>query len=372
MPIGWASAGELKSTNETGRTYVWYRFAAADNEASPTVTTTSSIRMSALVYRLTGAGAPTATFATGNNPPAHTSPRSGQHRFIAGWTSRRTDNNATAPTTTPTFAGLATAALASDSNTNRTRVSGAHTDCVDGSSIDPGAFTTTGTTDNTHTVTIAVPTPASPPASCPAVSFVASTQTSSNDAANSISLTQPAGVQIGDVLVASIAMETNTSLVNGVPAGWSLWQGVDQSTNIGMLVYTLPVTDVTTTSWEWGFTESKKRSGGIIALRGVRPTPTASGSASRDSSTRSNPWATPSLAVSSAGSVLVALFGSKSAAGDHREPSDMSQRFATSSSDDWRSSGNTEIRSSTGATGPRSAGSADGSWVAVSLVLPPC
>jgi hypothetical protein len=367
MPIGWASAGEL---NSTGRTYVWYRFAAADNEAGPTVTTTSNIRMSALVYRLTGAGAPTATFATGSDPPAHTSPRSGQHRFIAGWSSRRTNNSATAPAN---FTGLATAALDSSNSNDRTRVSAAHTDCVDGSSIDPGAFGTTGE-NNPHTVTIAVPTPASPPGSCPAVSFVAS---SSNNGATSasIALTQPAGVAVGDVMVAAIVHNEGNTAAIVPPIGWTLQRHENQSNNVGVAVYTATVASVPATapSWTWSFVKASdstsysiNKSGGIAAFRGAGSTYAAVAGQNNSSGSMT----APSVNVAVANSQLVAVFGNK-VSGLHTAPNGMTRRIMTTDANGWNTSLYSEARSSTGNTGTRQSNQIS-EWVAVSLVLPPC
>jgi hypothetical protein len=153
-PSGWTL---LDSRSSSGVTYIWYKVATGSEGATETVTTASSIRSSAITYRITGyTGTPEALFASTNvnDPPEiTTSWPATKNLFIAVLTNRRSDSTVTAAPTN--YSNLLTIAPASNTGINRSRVSTATRE-VDGATEDPGAFTTSGTIDSPHSATIAV------------------------------------------------------------------------------------------------------------------------------------------------------------------------------------------------------------------------
>lgn len=155
-PSGWTLLGTRGSS---GNTYVWYKEALGTEGASVTVTTSASIRATAVTYRIAAGswqGLAEIAFAgtNVNNPPALT-PSWGKspNLFIAAMTNRRSDSNVTAAPTD--YDGLITIAPASSDQTTRTRVSSARRELFDDGD-DPLAFTTTGTIDNPHSATLAI------------------------------------------------------------------------------------------------------------------------------------------------------------------------------------------------------------------------
>jgi hypothetical protein len=179
-----------------------------------------------------------------------------------------------------------------------------------------------------------------------------------------LSIAQPADVQVGDLLIAAVTIETGITQLGDVSATWTTITGTGQSSNLGVRLYRRTVTTTAATTYSWP-TNGKKTSGGIIALRCADPASIVSASAVGANSTKT----APAVNVTSANSMLLTFFGTKVSA-THSTPTGMTQRYRTNAVE-FRSSANTELRTSTGTTGTRSAGSSTDGWVALSLVIGP-
>jgi hypothetical protein len=153
-PDGWDVAA---SRSSTGDSYIWYRTATGSEGSTLSVSLSSSIRMSAVTYSVSGVTQGIEAAFTGsntNNPPSITASwGSDRNLFIAVLTNRRSDSTVTAAPTN--YGSLQSAAPASNTGTSRTRVSTA-TRILTAASDDPGAFTTSGTIDTPHSATIVI------------------------------------------------------------------------------------------------------------------------------------------------------------------------------------------------------------------------
>ena len=152
-PTGWTL---LASRSSTGNSYVFYKISDGSENTHVDVTATSC-HVSAITYRISNyEGLPEASFAATNvnDPPSlTTSWSSTKNLFIAACTTRNSNN---AFTVAPTgYSTLVTVGDPSNASANHIRLASASKE-VNAATDDPSAFTTTGTLDNPHSVTIAV------------------------------------------------------------------------------------------------------------------------------------------------------------------------------------------------------------------------
>ena len=178
-------------------------------------------------------------------------------------------------------------------------------------------------------------------------------------------LDQPAGVVVGDVLVAGVVLDGNGSIFGDVSAEWTTVQTANVGNTLGLRVYQRTVTATTATyTFPVGGADG---TGGIIGLRCVTATGLLSAGA-----TGTGTMTAPSLTPTAADSLLVSVFGSEADDAAHDTPTGMTAAFA-SSAVAYRSSAATQALPTTAPTGTCSAGATlrNTPWVAVSVVLPP-
>ena len=145
-----------------------------------------------------------------------------------------------------------------------------------------------------------------------AVSYVASSAPApASNNVSSISLTAPAGLATGDVMVAFLTANVSSQPnINTPPAGWTLQLEKNDGANLGVVVYYRVATsaDVAgTTTYSWGFDNPARGAGAILAFRGVSPTTPIIASAS-SANGASTTYTAPSIAPSVANTMLVALY----------------------------------------------------------------
>lgn len=131
----------------------------------------------------------------------------------------------------------------------------------------------------------------------------------SNGVGVSLSLPVPAGVVVGDVLVASIAVEHAPAVV--VPGGWSLVRSDVNPFALHLLQaeYVHVVGGSEPASYVWGFSAAHGASGGIVAYGGVdlmNPVDASSGLATGGNVTQ---VVSPSVTASVPGEMLVNIAG---------------------------------------------------------------
>jgi MSHA biogenesis protein MshQ len=106
-----------------------------------------------------------------------------------------------------------------------------------------------------------------------AITFVASsTPTLSSSAVSSVTLTAPAGIVTGDLLIAYIAMNTATQDVKTVPSGWTGSQENSSSPPLAVALYYKVATSADiagTTTYTWALTNSAPSAPTMMAFRGV-------------------------------------------------------------------------------------------------------
>lgn len=144
------------------------------------------------------------------------------------------------------------------------------------------------------------------------VVYVASSASAlSSSTVGSVTITAPAGLATGDVLVAFVAQNTSgLPAVSAVPSGWTLVLAKDDGSSIGGAVYFRVATsaDVAgTTTYTWTF-QAYARSGGLMLdFRGVLSTVPVVTSASLANGTSGN-YTAPSITPGVPNTELVLLY----------------------------------------------------------------
>ena len=208
---------------------------------------------------------------------------------------------------------------------------------------------------------------ASAPASA-VVSHVSATTTAPTGSSTSMTMSLPAGVQAGDLLLAQIALDGNTTLAT--PSGWTLLQN-DSNTIVQALYYRFATASETgNVTWTWS--NNRRAAGGIVLYRGVDSSQPP-GPAAVDSDDDDDLEA-PAQTVVEANSLLITLYGLNRGNETLTAAGSMTTAYHRSSTDN---SGVTllasyEQRPATGSTGVRTANSSDSrDWIAHSLLLRP-
>jgi hypothetical protein len=221
--------------------------------------------------------------------------------------------------------------------------------------------TTTTTTTAPATTTTTTTTTAPPPSACVLVG-----QSSTDSESSTITISQPAGTEIGDVLIASVTIESELKELGNVSSTWTTVTDVAQSSNVSMRTYQRVAT-ATSQNYSFG-TSGKKSSGGMLALRcsNGAASPIAANATANGSS---GDMVAAAVSPAESNTVLVTFYGSKKKEPGHSAPSGMTRAYVTAEKD-FRSSAHTQTLASSGSTGTRSAGTSGGdSWVAITLAI---
>ena len=205
-----------------------------------------------------------------------------------------------------------------------------------------------------------------------AIAFGSSTTATNGGSSNTLVITQPAGMETGDVLVAQITFEKGSDIDPlTAPDGWTLELLTNSGTDIGQAIYYKVITNAGTepASYTWTFSQTAKAGGAILRYSGVDATdPTV---ASAGSTGASGNLDAPSV-TADAGSFLLALYGIKKDT-TLSTPAGMNQRATTTSTgNDIRILAADELRAGAGLTGIRTSTPAvEDKWVAQSMTLRP-
>ncbi|MEA5456674.1 PKD domain-containing protein [Sinomonas sp. JGH33] len=127
-----------------------------------------------------------------------------------------------------------------------------------------------GSSSATTTITVNTAPPAN------GISVVGSTTTYSATAVGAVSITTPSGTAAGDVLVAAITVDLNSSMAS-VPAGWTAivnGLGVNSSSTSGARIYSYyhVMGSSEPSSYSWTLGTAVKWGAGLTAYRGVNNT----------------------------------------------------------------------------------------------------
>lgn len=122
-----------------------------------------------------------------------------------------------------------------------------------------------------------------------------------------ITVTKPAGVASGDVLIAGLSFETGSSDTITAPTGWTLVRRVNNTNSEGLAVYRKVAGGSEPASYAWTFASSRSLSAGILAFTGVdntTPIDVENGQTTASNTTH----ATPTITTTQANDLLVAFF----------------------------------------------------------------
>jgi prepilin-type N-terminal cleavage/methylation domain-containing protein len=146
----------------------------------------------------------------------------------------------------------------------------------------------------------------------PSIDFVSSTKATTN-AATSLALSKPAGMQTNDVMIATISAGTNGSSVTP-PSGWTAIQDTASSggsQGMRLAVYYKVVTGSEGSSFSWNLGSTRNASGTITAWRGVDTTNPIDGSANYTGNSGNESY-TPSITTTGANRMILLTHGHRS------------------------------------------------------------
>jgi hypothetical protein len=163
------------------------------------------------------------------------------------------------------------------------------------------------------------------------IAYVASSEsTLSSSGVGSVTITAPAGLATGDVMIAYVAQNTSSlPAVSAAPSGWTALLEQDDGSSIGGSVYYRVATsaDVAgTTTYTWTFQNSARSGGLILAFSGVSTTAPVATSASQ-ANANSGTYTAPSVTPGMANTELVVLFGAGNGNGGMNSPTGTASAF---------------------------------------------
>ncbi|HSZ08826.1 MAG TPA: DUF6701 domain-containing protein [Steroidobacteraceae bacterium] len=170
-----------------------------------------------------------------------------------------------------------------------------------------------------------------PASSWGSITYVASSSSAlRSSTVASVTITAPAGLATGDILIALVAQNTSSlPIVTAVPAGWTAVLAKDDGSSIGVAVYSRVTTsaDVAgTTTYTWTFQGSARSAGLMIDFRGVLSTVPVVTSAATANGTSSN-YTAPSITPGISNTELVVLFAADNGNGGMNVPTGMTSAY---------------------------------------------
>jgi hypothetical protein len=164
-----------------------------------------------------------------------------------------------------------------------------------------------------------------------AIAYVASSAAAlSSSGVGSVTITAPAGLATGDVMIAYVAQNTSgLPAVSAAPTGWTAVLEQDDGSSIGGSVYYRAATsaDVAgTTTYTWTFQQSARSGGLILAFSGVSASAPVVTSASQANAS-SGFYTAPSVTPGMANTELVVLFAADSGNGGMNSPAGTASAF---------------------------------------------
>jgi MSHA biogenesis protein MshQ len=164
-----------------------------------------------------------------------------------------------------------------------------------------------------------------------AVSYVAPPSSAlSSSPVSSITITAPAGLATGDVLIAMVGQSKGSlPIVQAAPAGWTLVLAQDDGVSSGVAVYSRVAasSDVAgTTTYTWTFKGSARSGGEMLDFRGVLNTSPVIASASTVNGT-SVDYTAPSITPGIPNTELVVLLAADNGNGGMNVPTAMTSAF---------------------------------------------
>ncbi len=145
------------------------------------------------------------------------------------------------------------------------------------------------------------------------IAYVASSASPlSSSGVGSVTITAPAGLTTGDVMIGYVAQTTSSlPAVSAAPAGWTTVLERNDGSSIGGSVYYRVATSADVagvTTYTWTFQNSARSGGLILAFSGVSTVAPVAASASQANAS-SGSYTAPSVTPGTANAELVVLFG---------------------------------------------------------------
>lgn len=209
------------------------------------------------------------------------------------------------------------------------------------------------------------------PATSAAIEYVSDSSAGNSTNLSTLTISRPAGVQSGDLLLAQISWRGNRSL-NVVPTGWTLRQFQVNGNVIRQAVYSKLATGSEPTSYTWQFSSSGRNAGGISVWRGVDSSDPIISSAGN--SAFSSTLIAPSVTVSETNTVAVALFANaygNSSVNTNAALSNLYSLATTAGTNGLAVAAGWRVEPTSGTLGPYYASAVNYYYVASTIILKP-
>jgi hypothetical protein len=209
-------------------------------------------------------------------------------------------------------------------------------------------------------VSPAVPPPPAPTNTPVAVGFRAAATAGTTGLTTSLPISVPAGIQNNDVLIAQVAIQTDTIPITA-PSGWMPIGTPVQNSGGGIMqglyyhVITSPLSEPPSYTWAWAGSGSNA-SGGMAAYDGVDTSNPINASSGAASSSASNTIVAPSLTTTVGNTEVLGFFGARSSSAV-TVPTNLTPRWSAQSTTGSSSSQNSSseagdaLQAAVGATG---------------------
>ena len=208
--------------------------------------------------------------------------------------------------------------------------------------LKPSGGTATATPTPTSTAT---PTPTTQPG---AISLRAAASGNNGSGGSTLTLSAPAGIQSGDVLVAHVVVRSAGNVITP-PAGWGLVLRQNSTGSIATAAYVKVAGASEPASYTWSFGTAGQASGGIAAYTGVNTTTPVDASHAQYNDSSSNVNNT-GVTTTVANDMLVYAVGITTAT-TVNVPAGFTQQWSTTSSSTTTSQMSQEVFPAVGATG---------------------
>jgi hypothetical protein len=147
------------------------------------------------------------------------------------------------------------------------------------------------------------------PAATAGITFVGAASTSGSSPVSSISLTQPAGQTVGDVMLAQLAIRGGSGVaVTQVPAGWTLVLRTDNGTTLTQFVYWKAVTNSESAPYVWTISSSQRVSAVIAEYSGVSTSGPIDAAAGQAATPSPSSYSAPSVTTTAANDEVIRLY----------------------------------------------------------------
>jgi hypothetical protein len=105
--------------------------------------------------------------------------------------------------------------------------------------------------------------------------YVAAASGDNGAGSTQVSCPRPTGTAAGDLLIAAVVVLGGSDVTLSTPGGWTLLERRDSGNDVALALFARPAASGDPGSWAWSFSDSRRASAAIVAIRNASSDPTA-------------------------------------------------------------------------------------------------